>query len=315
MSRNKRILSNDRTTKAKKNKVVSIEAIRCEKLLQILRDRSSRFLIDCKKFSDASNNFVTYCTGYKGKTDMYESILKIFESYITVYVYFWKQYIYLNYGICSFQYQFQESLDKIITVRNTLKHETSAYIDMFIREGGQNYLTDASLEGIYNFYASNKLKDDDFLTILEATVKVDLQEAEKAITTSVEKVTENLNMMRVTKKHLLLVPRFKTPASVNFEYHYEECYQKKSDVKTIILKKGGSQISGFSVTLERLLAFNDSVTMSRCQCKYYVVVVYLNSLLLITYILTSVATASTAAALKVTADRNILVPVVPEGKQ
>ncbi len=146
-------------------------------------------------------------------------------------------------------------------------------------------------------------------------MKVDLQEAEKAITTSVEKVTENLNMMRVTKKHLLLVPRFKTPASVNFEYHYEECYQKKSDVKTIILKKGGSQISGFSVTLERLLAFNDSVTMSRCQCKYYVVVVYLNSLLLITYILTSVATASTAAALKVTADRNILVPVVPEGKQ
>ena len=50
-------------------------------------------------------------------------------------------------------------------------------------------------------------------------------------------------------------------------------------------------------------------------CKYYVVVVYLTSLLLITYILTSVAPASTAAALKVTADRNILVPVVPEGKQ
>ena len=239
---------------------------------------------------------------------------------------------------------------------------------MFIREGGQNYLTDTSLEGIYNFYASKKLNDDDFLTILEATVKVDLQEAEKAITTSVEKVTENLNMMRVTKKHLLLVPRFKTPASVNFEYHYEECYQKKSDVKTIILKKGGSQISGFSVTLEKLLAFNDSVTMSRCQstkgkvvvltnqqsmhtstaktvplisaattanadgltgavasndavvgdsfaCKYYVVVVYLTSLLLITYILTTVATVSSAAALKATADRNILVPVVPEGKQ
>ena len=50
-------------------------------------------------------------------------------------------------------------------------------------------------------------------------------------------------------------------------------------------------------------------------CKYYVVVVYLTSLLLITYILTSVATASTAVALKVTADRNILVPVVAEGKQ
>ena len=42
MTRNKRILSNDRTTKAKKNKVESIEAIRCEKLLQILQDRSSR---------------------------------------------------------------------------------------------------------------------------------------------------------------------------------------------------------------------------------------------------------------------------------
>jgi hypothetical protein len=38
-------------------------------------------------------------------------------------------------------------------------------------------------------------------------------------------------------------------------------------------------------------------------------------LLLITYILTSVATASTAAALKVTADRNILVPVIAEGKR
>ena len=179
MTRNKRILSNDRTTKARKNKVESIEAIRCEKLLQILQDRSSR-------------------------------------------------------------------------------------------------LTDTSLEGIYNFYASKKLNDDDFLTILEATVKVDLQEAEKAITTSVEKVTENLNMMRVTKKHLLLVPRFKTPASVNFEYHYEECYQKKSDVKTIILKRGGSQISGFSVTLEKLLAFNDSVTMSRCQSTKGKVVVLTN---------------------------------------
>ena len=60
---------------------------------------------------------------------------------------------------------------------------------------------------------------------------------------------------------------------------------------------------------------NDAVVGDSFACKYYVVVVYLTSLLLITYILTSVATASTAAALKVTADRNILVPVVAEGKQ
>ncbi len=63
------------------------------------------------------------------------------------------------------------------------------------------------------------------------------------------------------------------------------------------------------------VASNDAVVGDSLACKYYVVVVYSTSLLLITYILTSVASASTAAALKVTADRNILVPVVPEGKQ
>ena len=63
------------------------------------------------------------------------------------------------------------------------------------------------------------------------------------------------------------------------------------------------------------VASNDAVVGDSFACKYYVEVVYLTSLLLITYILTSAASASTAAARKVTADRNILVPVVAEGKQ
>ena len=67
--------------------------------------------------------------------------------------------------------------------------------------------------------------------------------------------------------------------------------------------------------LSGVVASNDAMVNDSFACKYYVVVVYLTSLLLITYILTSVTTTSTAAALKVTADRNILVPVVAEGKQ
>jgi hypothetical protein len=63
------------------------------------------------------------------------------------------------------------------------------------------------------------------------------------------------------------------------------------------------------------VASNDAVVGDSFASKYYVVVVYLTSLLLITYILISVATASTAAALGVTADSNLLVPVVAEGKQ
>jgi hypothetical protein len=50
-----------------------------------------------------------------------------------------------------------------------------------------------SLEGIYNFFASNDLTDDDFLTILEDTLKNQLQQAEQAITESVKKVADNLN--------------------------------------------------------------------------------------------------------------------------
>ena len=146
---------------------------------------------ECKEFCDASNNFVTYCNGYKGRADnMSESILKIFVSYITIYVYFWKQYIYLNDGICSFQYQLDESLDKIITVRDSTLHEATAIIVMFINEGGQNNLTDTSLEGIYNFLASNDLNsmsDNDFLATLETTVKDPLQEAGQAITKKQDK--------------------------------------------------------------------------------------------------------------------------------
>ena len=64
------------------------------------------------------------------------------------------------------------------------------------------------------------------------------------------------------------------------------------------------------------MASNDcAVVGDSFTCTYYVVVVHLTSLLLITYILTSVATASTAATLGVTADSNVLVPFVAEGKQ
>ena len=97
---------------------------------------------------------------------------------------------------------------------------------------------------------------------LVATVKGDLQEVEKAISDSVKMVTDSLNKMRVMKRHINLVPIVKN-ASINFEYHYEECYQKESDIEAVILKKGGITISSFSDTLERLQAFNDSVTMSR----------------------------------------------------
>ena len=58
-----------------------------------------------------------------------------------------------------------------------------------------------SLEGIYNFFTSNDLTDDDFLTILEGTLKNQLQQAEQAITESVKKVADNLNIIKVTKKH------------------------------------------------------------------------------------------------------------------
>ena len=70
-------------------------------------------------------------------------------------------------------------------------HETTTIIVMFINKGGQNNLTDTSLEGIYNFLASNDLNsmsDNDFLATLETTVKDPLQEAGQAITKSVKKV-------------------------------------------------------------------------------------------------------------------------------
>ena len=254
MSRSIRTVSNDRTKKEKK----TVARERCKKLLTALQERSKKFVKECKEFCDASNNFVTYCNGYKGRADhMSESILKIFASYITIYVYFWKQYIYLNDGICSFQYQLDESLDKIITVRDSTLHEATTIITMFINVGGQNNLTDTSLEGIYNFLASNNLNsmsDNDFLATLETTVKDPLQEAGQAITKSVKKVTDNLIKMRVTKKHHDLVPKYSN-STINFEYHYEENAQKR----TIILRKGGKHISSFSDNLERLRDFNDSV--------------------------------------------------------
>ena len=58
-----------------------------------------------------------------------------------------------------------------------------------------------SLEGIYNFFTSNDLTDDDFLTILEGTLKNQWQQAEQAITEPVKKVADNLNKIKVTKKH------------------------------------------------------------------------------------------------------------------
>jgi hypothetical protein len=117
-------------------------------------------------------------------------------------------------------HQLEQSLDKIITIRDTTLHEVASYIDLFIREGGQNKLTDTSLEGIYNFYASNDLTDDDLLTILEGTLKLQLQQAEQAITESVKKVADNLNKMKVTKKHQNLVPIISS-STINFEYRYE----------------------------------------------------------------------------------------------
>jgi hypothetical protein len=128
-------------------------------------------------------------------------------------------------------------------------------IVMFIKVGGQNNLTDTSLEGIYNFFAINnltKMSDQDFLGILETTVK---DQAGQTLTKSVKKVTDTLIKMRITKKHQDLVPIYSS-STINFEYHYEDIYQKRE----IILRKGGKQISSFSVNLERLRAFNDSVT-------------------------------------------------------
>ena len=136
-------------------------------------------------------------------------------------------------------------------------HEATTIIVMFINKGGQNNLTDTSLEGIYNFLTSNNLtnmSDDDFLATLETTVKDPLQEAGQAITKSVKKVTDNLIKMRLTKKHHDLVPKY-SGSTINFEYHYEENTQKP----TIILRKGGKHISSFSDNLKSLRDFNDSV--------------------------------------------------------
>jgi len=197
MSRNNIRVSNERKTKANKTKAQSKEVKdrckdRCKDLLTALTKRSNPFVTDCEKFSEASNKFVIYCEGCNGRADMSASILNIFVSYITIYVYFWKQYIYLNDGICSFQYQLEESLDKIITVRNTMKHEASALIQMNIEAGGQDNFTDTSVEGIYNFYASNNLHDDDFLMVFESTVKDKLQAEGKNITNSVKRVVISL---------------------------------------------------------------------------------------------------------------------------
>jgi hypothetical protein len=85
MSRNNIRVSNERKTKANKTKAQSKEA-----------KRSNLFVTDCEKFSEASNKFEIYCEGCNGRADMSASILNIFVSYITIYVYFWKQYIYLN---------------------------------------------------------------------------------------------------------------------------------------------------------------------------------------------------------------------------
>jgi hypothetical protein len=42
---------------------------RCKKLLTALQERSKKFVKECKEFCDASNNFVIYCNGYKGRAE------------------------------------------------------------------------------------------------------------------------------------------------------------------------------------------------------------------------------------------------------
>ena len=204
MSRNNYRVSNERNTKANKKHQARE---RCNWLLEALQKRSDIFVSDCEKFYVTSDKLVTF---YE-TVGMSASTLLIFKSYIIIYVYFWKQYIYLNDGICSFPYQLDEC-DSIRTERNNQLYELSHYCKLIIDLGGKNNFTDTSVEGIFNVCASYNLHDgdgvDDFVICLESTVKDKLAAAGKNIIDSVKRVTDKLNKMKVTKKHLNLSPVF-----------------------------------------------------------------------------------------------------------
>ena len=332
MSRNINRVSNERNTKAKKTKAQSKEnRDRCNRLLKALQKRSDDFVSDCEKFYDTSDKLVTF---YE-TVDISASTLLIFRNYIIIYVYFWKQYIYLNDGICSFPYQLEECIDSIRTERNHELHELSNYCRLIINLGGTNNFTDTSVEGIYNVYASYGSGDDDLLMHLEATVKDKLAAAGKNITNSVKQVTDKLNKMKVTKKHYGLTPLFTKKIKgnidirVNFVYKYDEHE----------LKVGSDLIKNFSIiTQEKLRIFNDSIKLARnllspnrkiavltnkqattvppaCKCYLVASVLYITSILHPNIVITSLGTASNSVAIELSLDSNLLPPLIAKGEQ
>jgi hypothetical protein len=88
--------------------------------------------------------------------------------------------------------------------------------------------------------------------------------------------------------------RGNSAVKVNFQYEYE--YYKVKETKRV-LKKGGELISSFSITLDKLRIFNDSLTMAK-----HLSTSNKNSF-------TSLATASNAVARGLSVDSNVLAHV------
>jgi hypothetical protein len=225
---------------------------RCRDLFNLLELRSVDFKLDCEIFVTISKCFEEYID-LSMKDKKHVDIAYNFDKYIEAYLGLWHQYLYLHDGICSFKYQVDSSSQP--TMRDNAKYELGNNLKVIIDKDCSSYLTDVSIEGIYNLSAVLGIEDDSFQILLDQARDI-LSEKGMIIKKSVEHIANKMNKTKITKHHQSLLDVVKNKdGQMNIKFNYKYCFWKGNNITTLTT----TNYDSYNIIQLRLKTLNDRI--------------------------------------------------------
>jgi hypothetical protein len=181
-----------------------------------------------------------------------------FELFLLLYGQLWKNYLFLQEGICFYEYQ--ENMNDSTTTRNEKYRELSESTKRMLELGGK--LTDVSVDGIYNFYKCNRINDDhDSLMLFEGSTVHRLEENGLSIKKSVGALAEQLRKHKIIQStENDIIPEFKAKHATYFIY----TYYKNDKMRTRKLH-GLPFNSNYSLDVRLLIEFEREFGLDKIQ--------------------------------------------------
>jgi hypothetical protein len=179
---------------------MSTSFINVHALFTLVEPRCALFIQDATKFKIISEDMKNYIT-QSLKDNKSNEAMDFFVDYIDIHILLMHQFAYLYYGICSFQFHFDElNQDRssnpkaFVWDKNDFYPSMSSFVIENAYEGESKYVTPASIEGI------NRLNNGKFIDSL-FSLDSDLYEKFMEIDDNVKEIAELFISYNVTNNH------------------------------------------------------------------------------------------------------------------